>query len=189
MEDDLQKLFSGEDGKVLLKRVYYFSKKLHGQGGFTLADLSPADVAQEAIVKTLGGERTWDSKKFPIYVHLQWTIRSIYANERQKLNLRSDEARLALDHVEVVVSRHDDFLHLRSTYEMLSVDHPELANTFKCATEWLLSGECSTDQEVADRLGISQSTYFERRAKIRKVVDEWEAERIAIRTETEGRTS
>lgn len=69
-----------------------------------------------------------------------------------------------------VLQQLDDFIHLQQLVNLLRSEQPDLAEFFMRATYLLMSGVCSTDAEVAQEIGMSPSSYHEKRKKVGEII-------------------
>lgn len=159
-----------QDWPSVIGRLFFYALKRQERLGIPEAYISPEMMVQTAIEKTYAGERPWD-ENVPIYAHLAGVVKSLYSNEfRKLLNQQAweDDEKGKDSHV---LQQLDDFIHLQQLVKILRDEKPDLAEFFMQATYLLTTGECSTDADVAREIGISPSSYNEKRAKVAEIIN------------------
>lgn len=157
------------DWSSLTRRLFYFALKRQHRLGIPESYVSPEMMVQTAIEKTYSGERPWN-EKIELYTHLAGCVASQYSNEFRKLINQQAWEEEENRKEGYVLHRLDDFLHLQQIVKFLRSEHPDLAEFFMKATYLLMSGQHSTDAEVAKELGLSPSSYHDKRKKVGEVI-------------------
>ncbi|MEP2387183.1 MULTISPECIES: hypothetical protein [Alphaproteobacteria] len=164
-----------QDWPSLKRRLFYFALKRQERLGIPESYISPEMMVQTAIEKTYAGERPWN-EKIELYTHLAGCIASLYSNEFRKLMNQQAWEEDEKGKESHVLQHLDDFVHLQQLVKILRTEEPNLADFFMQATYLLMTGVCSTDAEVAKEIGMSPSSYHEKRKKVGEIMNRQGAE-------------
>lgn len=138
-------------------KTYAFTRRkmLHLRGTRLYSIMDYEDITNEAITKTLSGDRAWNQKKYPLFVHLAGCAKGIISNLSKKADIVQCDSSSEMDleehkdltpeDIHLILTELDEFV------EYVEKNRKDLVKLAKA----ILVKEISKPKELSKHLGIS----------------------------------